>query len=52
MPPWQREQLPLVFAHDELIWVPGIGMASHLQAAAHEDGLVIRWSGSPWMDSN
>ncbi|MCB4811429.1 tRNA lysidine(34) synthetase TilS [Methylovorus menthalis] len=52
MPPWQREQLPLVFGDDELIWVPGIGMASHLQAEAHEDGLVIRWSGNPWMDSN
>jgi len=52
IPPWQREQLPLVFADDELIWVPGIGMASHLQAESHEDGLLICWSGSPVKDVN
>jgi len=52
MPPWQREQLPLVFAEDQLIWVPGIGMASHLRAESHEDGLLICWSGSPLKDAN
>lgn len=52
MPPWQREQLPLMFAEDQLIWVPGIGMASHLQAESHEDGLLICWSGSPLKDAN
>jgi tRNA(Ile)-lysidine synthase len=50
IPPWQREQLPLVFSGDELVWVPGIGLASHWQAAANEDGLQIRWSGSPLAD--
>jgi len=50
IPPWQREQLPLVFSGDELVWVPGIGMASHWQAAANEDGLQIRWSSSPLAD--
>lgn len=52
MPPWQREQLPLLFANDELVWVPGLGMACGWQAAVDEEGLVIRWSGSPLMGTN
>lgn len=43
MPPWQRQRLPLVYCDDALAVVPGIGVASHLQAAEHEDGLVITW---------
>ncbi len=43
MPPWQRQQLPLVYCDDALAVVPAIGVASHMQAQAHEEGLVIRW---------
>lgn len=43
MPPWQRQRLPLVYCDDALAVVPSIGVASHLQAAEHEDGLVITW---------
>ena len=43
MPPWQRERLPLVYCDDTLAVVPNIGVASHLQAADYEMGLVISW---------
>lgn len=43
MPPWQRLQLPLVYWHDTLAFVPGIGIAHELQAAANEPGVEITW---------
>ena len=43
MPPWQRENLPLVYWQDSLAFVPGIGISHELQAASHEDGLNIVW---------
>lgn len=43
MPPWQRENLPLVYWQDTLAFVPGIGISHELQAAPHEDGLSIVW---------
>lgn len=43
MPPWQRENLPLVYWQDTLAYVPGIGISHELQAAPHEDGLHIDW---------
>jgi len=43
IPPWQRERLPLIYCDDALAIVPGIGVASHLQAADHESGLVVSW---------
>lgn len=46
MPPWQRENLPLVYWQDTLAYVPGIGISHELQAAPHEDGLQIDWQPS------
>lgn len=43
IPPWQREQIPLIYWHDHLAFVPGIGIAHHLQADEHELGLEIVW---------
>jgi tRNA(Ile)-lysidine synthase len=43
VPPWQRENLPLVYWQDTLAFVPGIGISHELQAAPHEDGLHIDW---------
>jgi len=41
--PWLRLQLPLVYWHDTLAYVPGIGIAHELQAAADEPGVEIIW---------
>lgn len=43
IPPWERQNLPLIYLDDELALVPGIGVAASLQALPHEAGLVIEW---------
>ena len=43
MPPWYRNHLPLVYAGDELAWVPEIGIATDYRAAEGEPGLQISW---------
>ena len=43
IPPWQREQMPLVYWHDTLAFVPNIGIAHELKATANEKGLEIIW---------
>ena len=43
VPPWLRERLPLLYLSDTLAIIPGLGVASHLQAGPGEPGLVISW---------
>jgi tRNA(Ile)-lysidine synthase len=43
MPPWERQRLPLVWSDDELVAVPGIGVALAFQAAPEEPGWRIEW---------
>ncbi len=46
VPPWQRDRLPLIYWHDTLACVPGIGVAHELQAKEQEPGLEIVWQDS------
>lgn len=46
IPPWLRERLPLIYCEDTLAIVPGIGVASELQAGPHEQGLMVSWQPS------
>jgi tRNA(Ile)-lysidine synthase len=43
VPPWQREQLPLIYLYDTLAIIPNIGVDAHLKAAANEMGLLVSW---------
>jgi tRNA(Ile)-lysidine synthase len=43
MPPWERENLPLIWSDDELAAVPGIGIALGFQAAPGEAGWRVEW---------
>jgi tRNA(Ile)-lysidine synthase len=43
VPPWQREQLPLLYCGDELVLVPGVASASAYAALADEAGVLVRW---------
>ena len=43
MPPWQREQLPLIFMDETLAIIPNVGVDAHLQASTDEVGLVVNW---------
>ncbi len=47
IPPWKRDCLPLIYWHDTLAFVPGIGISHELQAAAHELGVEIVWQDIP-----
>lgn len=44
MPPWERQKLPLVYLNDELVLVPGIGIAAGFEAEPGELGLSINWN--------
>ena len=43
VPPWLRGRLPLLFSGDDLVWVPGIGIACEFQAAAGETAITPEW---------
>lgn len=43
VPPWLRDRLPLIYWHDTLACVPGIGVAHELQAKEQEPGLEVIW---------
>lgn len=43
IPPWHREQLPLIFIDETLAVIPSIGVDANLKAESHEPGLVIEW---------
>ena len=42
--PWLRSRMPLVFHDDELVWAPGIGVASDFRAQATEPALLFSWN--------
>jgi len=44
VPPWQRETLPLLYCGEELVAVPGVGVACGWQAGAGEEGLFLVWA--------
>ena len=43
IPPWQRETLPLLFCNDELVAVPGIGVACRWQAGPGIASVKLLW---------
>lgn len=43
IPPWEREALPLLYSGEELVWVPGVGVAADFRAARGRAGLRPEW---------
>jgi tRNA(Ile)-lysidine synthase len=43
VPEWERERLPLVFAGDALVWVPGVGQDCRYAAAEQETAVMPHW---------
>lgn len=41
--PWDRERLPLLYHGENLIFVPGMGVAAEAGAAPGERGITVRW---------
>jgi tRNA(Ile)-lysidine synthase len=43
VPAWEREQLPLLFQRDALVWVPGLGIDVKFRALPGTMGWVPEW---------
>jgi tRNA(Ile)-lysidine synthase len=43
LPMWQRDNLPLLFHGDRLVWVPGVGIAADYACGVGEQGLSPSW---------
>jgi tRNA(Ile)-lysidine synthase len=43
VPIWQRENLPLLFHGDRLVWVPGVGIAAEYACRQGEPGISPSW---------
>ena len=43
MPAWQRDHLPLLFHDNELVWVPGVGIAAGYACRGAGEGLSPSW---------
>ncbi|HEX9396549.1 MAG TPA: tRNA lysidine(34) synthetase TilS [Burkholderiales bacterium] len=43
VPPWQRDQLPMLYSGTELVWVPGLGIDARFQTAPKRSGWVPEW---------
>jgi tRNA(Ile)-lysidine synthase len=43
IPPWERENLPLIYIDDQLAFVPGFGAADKFRATDSEQGCVYDW---------
>lgn len=41
--PWERDSVPLVYSGENLVWVPGLGIAAGYRAARGRAGLVPEW---------
>jgi len=41
LPPWEREQLPLIFVDDDLVCVPNLGVDAKFQTKSNEVGLEV-----------
>jgi len=46
VPPWQRENLPLLFCGEELVFVPEVGIDCAYRAGPDEEGLLAKFENS------
>jgi len=46
VPPWERDRLPLLYCGEDLVWVPGLGIAAAYRAGKGRAGVVPEWSRS------
>jgi tRNA(Ile)-lysidine synthase len=47
IPPWERDRLPLLCCGEDLVWVPGLGIAAGYRAAKGCAGLLPEWKPGP-----
>jgi len=47
VPPWERDRIPLLYCGEELVWVPGLGIAAGFRAARGRPGVLPEWDRVP-----
>lgn len=45
VPPWVREEIPLLWCAGELVCIPGLVMAEHWRTEGNEEGVLPVWPG-------
>lgn len=45
LPVWWRDEIPLLWRGDELLWIGGVGVAAEAAAAPGRPGWLIEWCG-------
>lgn len=48
IPPWIRERLPLMYCNEDLVWVPGVGVAAEYRNEGEDSGIGLEFSGLTW----
>jgi tRNA(Ile)-lysidine synthase len=43
VPAWERQSLPLLWCDDDLVWVPGVGIAAEYRCEPQVEGWLPRW---------
>jgi tRNA(Ile)-lysidine synthase len=43
IPPWERDRTPLLYCGEDLVWVPGLGIAADYRAGKGLPGLAPAW---------
>ncbi len=46
--PWLRDRVPLMYCGNDLVWVPGIGIAADYWCTSPETGVLLEFSGVTW----
>jgi tRNA(Ile)-lysidine synthase len=48
IPPWQRNNLPVLFAGKDIVWVAGVGIARQYRCNPGAKGILIEFDGVTW----
>jgi tRNA(Ile)-lysidine synthase len=48
VPPWIRNNLPVMYAGDDLVWVPAVGIAAKYRCNPDSEGVLIEFDGLTW----
>lgn len=48
IPPWIRGRLPLMYCNEDLVWVPGVGVAAGYLNEGEGSGIGLEFSGLTW----
>ena len=48
IPTWERGQLPILFRGNDVVWIPGIGIAENYRCLPEEEGIALEFVRPNW----